>query len=93
VLSGYLGSAEQGEQILEIVRQVKAANPDAWYFCWHHRAGPVTILRMVGKLYGVQRPDVRAHAAHRKLGTLFLVMPVTRLPSFRCAAWARTSGR
>ncbi|MBK4785943.1 MAG: pyridoxal kinase PdxY [Pantoea sp. Pent] len=33
VLSGYLGSAEQGEQILEIVRQVKAANPDAWYFC------------------------------------------------------------
>lgn len=33
VLSGYLGSAEQGEQILDIVRQVKAANPDAWYFC------------------------------------------------------------
>ncbi|ROR15329.1 pyridoxal kinase PdxY [Erwinia sp. JUb26] len=33
VLSGYLGSAEQGEQILEIVRMVKAANPNAWYFC------------------------------------------------------------
>ena len=33
VLSGYLGSAEQGEQILEIVRMVKAANPDAWFFC------------------------------------------------------------
>ncbi|SFN45962.1 pyridoxine kinase [Izhakiella capsodis] len=33
VLSGYLGSAEQGEEILEIVRQIKAANPDAWYFC------------------------------------------------------------
>ncbi len=33
VLSGYLGSAGQGEQILEIVRQVKLANPDAWYFC------------------------------------------------------------
>ncbi|MBM7341596.1 pyridoxal kinase PdxY [Pantoea coffeiphila] len=33
VLSGYLGSAEQGEQILEIVRMVKAANPKAWYFC------------------------------------------------------------
>ena len=33
VLSGYLGSAEQGEQILEIVRQVKAANPNAWFFC------------------------------------------------------------
>mgnify|MGYP000858234491 FL=1 len=33
VLSGYLGSAEQGEHILQIVRQVKAANPNAWYFC------------------------------------------------------------
>ena len=33
VLSGYLGSAEQGEQILAIVRDVKAANPNAWYFC------------------------------------------------------------
>ncbi|NCH57255.1 pyridoxal kinase PdxY [Cronobacter dublinensis] len=33
VLSGYLGAAEQGEQILEIVRQVKAANPQAKYFC------------------------------------------------------------
>lgn len=33
VLSGYIGSAEQGEHILQIVSQVKAANPDAWYFC------------------------------------------------------------
>ncbi|WP_075182083.1 pyridoxal kinase PdxY [Pantoea sp. 1.19] len=33
VLSGYLGSAEQGEQILAIVKRVKAANPQAWYFC------------------------------------------------------------
>ncbi|CAK9884916.1 MAG: Pyridoxal kinase PdxY [Candidatus Erwinia impunctatus] len=33
VLSGYLGSAEQGEKILQIVRQVKARNPKAWYFC------------------------------------------------------------
>lgn len=33
VLSGYLGSAEQGEHILDIVRQVKAANPQARYFC------------------------------------------------------------
>ncbi|AIR61921.1 pyridoxal kinase PdxY [Enterobacter sp. Ap-916] len=33
VLSGYLGSAEQGEHILSIVRQVKAANPKAKYFC------------------------------------------------------------
>jgi len=33
VLSGYLGSAEQGEHILSIVRQVKAANPQARYFC------------------------------------------------------------
>ncbi len=33
VLSGYLGSAEQGEHILSIVRKVKAANPQAKYFC------------------------------------------------------------
>ncbi|ANR77597.1 pyridoxal kinase [Kosakonia sacchari] len=33
VLSGYLGSAEQGEHILSIVRQVKATNPQAKYFC------------------------------------------------------------
>lgn len=33
VLTGYLGSAEQGEAIIEIVRMVKAANPEAWYFC------------------------------------------------------------
>lgn len=33
VLSGYLGSAEQGEHILSIVSQVKAANPQAKYFC------------------------------------------------------------
>ncbi|WP_435926612.1 pyridoxal kinase PdxY [Dryocola sp. BD613] len=33
VLSGYLGSAEQGEHILSVVRQVKAANPNAKYFC------------------------------------------------------------
>ncbi|CBA30604.1 pyridoxal kinase PdxY [Cronobacter turicensis] len=33
VLSGYLGSAEQGEHILAIVRQVKMANPQAKYFC------------------------------------------------------------
>ena len=33
VLSGYIGSPEQGSHILDIVRQVKQANPDAWYFC------------------------------------------------------------
>lgn len=33
VLSGYLGSAEQGHKILDIVRQVKQANPNAKYFC------------------------------------------------------------
>ncbi|WP_131863306.1 pyridoxal kinase PdxY [Biostraticola tofi] len=33
ILSGYIGSAEQGEHILDIVRQVKEANPDAWYLC------------------------------------------------------------
>jgi pyridoxine kinase len=33
VLSGYLGSAEQGEHILSIVRKVKEANPQAKFFC------------------------------------------------------------
>ncbi|PWW05760.1 pyridoxal kinase PdxY [Mangrovibacter plantisponsor] len=33
VLSGYLGSAEQGQHILRIVEQVKQANPSARYFC------------------------------------------------------------
>jgi len=33
ILSGYIGSSEQGEHILHIVKQVKEANPDAWYFC------------------------------------------------------------
>lgn len=33
VLSGYLGSAAQGDEILTVVNAVKAANPDAIYFC------------------------------------------------------------
>ncbi len=33
VLSGYLGSAEQGDEILAVVAAVKAANPAAIYFC------------------------------------------------------------
>ncbi|MDD9338344.1 MAG: pyridoxal kinase PdxY [Providencia heimbachae] len=33
VLSGYIGSAEQGKDILAIVQQVKEANPQAIYFC------------------------------------------------------------
>lgn len=33
VLSGYIGSPEQGERILEVVKQVKKTNPEAWYFC------------------------------------------------------------
>ncbi|MEG2830373.1 MAG: pyridoxal kinase PdxY, partial [Edwardsiella sp. (in: enterobacteria)] len=33
VLSGYIGSPQQGEHILQIVRQVKQSNPEAWYFC------------------------------------------------------------
>ncbi|EFA82554.1 hypothetical protein PPL_04242 [Heterostelium album PN500] len=33
VLSGYIGSPDQGSQILEVVRRVKAANPNAIYFC------------------------------------------------------------
>lgn len=33
VLSGYIGSPEQGASIMQIVRDVKAANPQAIYFC------------------------------------------------------------
>ena len=33
VLSGYMGSAEQGTAIVEIVKKVKQANPNAIYFC------------------------------------------------------------
>ncbi len=33
VLTGYIGSAAQGEAILAIVEMVKAANPRAWFFC------------------------------------------------------------
>lgn len=33
VLSGYLGSAEQGEEILDAVTRIKAVNPAAIYFC------------------------------------------------------------
>lgn len=33
VLTGYIGSAPQGNVILDIVKKVKAANPDAVFFC------------------------------------------------------------
>lgn len=33
VLSGYMGSPEQGNAIIDIVKQVKHANPKALYFC------------------------------------------------------------
>ena len=33
VLTGYIGSAEQGGAILDVVAKVKAANPKAWFFC------------------------------------------------------------
>lgn len=33
VLSGYLGSPEQAQEILDIVKQVKVNNPGAIYFC------------------------------------------------------------
>ncbi|MFM0718504.1 pyridoxal kinase PdxY [Paraburkholderia strydomiana] len=33
VLSGYLGTPEQAQSVLEIVKAVKAANPRAWFFC------------------------------------------------------------
>jgi pyridoxine kinase len=33
VLSGYLGTPEQAQAVIEVVKSVKAANPRAWYFC------------------------------------------------------------
>jgi pyridoxine kinase len=33
VLSGYLGTEEQGTHVLDVVRRVKAANPEAIYVC------------------------------------------------------------
>lgn len=33
VLSGYIGAAEQGEEILNTVARIKALNPNAIYFC------------------------------------------------------------
>jgi pyridoxine kinase len=33
VLSGYLGTPEQAQAVIDIVASVKAANPHAWYFC------------------------------------------------------------
>ena len=33
VISGYIGAAEQGNRILDIVSRVKKANPNAIYFC------------------------------------------------------------
>lgn len=33
VLTGYIGAAEQGGVVLDIVKKVKQANPGAWFFC------------------------------------------------------------
>ncbi|MDP8162762.1 pyridoxal kinase PdxY [Pasteurella skyensis] len=33
VLSGYIGAASQGSQILDVVAKIKAENPNAIYFC------------------------------------------------------------
>ncbi|MBE2893644.1 pyridoxal kinase PdxY [Spirabiliibacterium falconis] len=33
VLSGYIGAAEQGQEILNTVQQIKRLNPNALYFC------------------------------------------------------------
>lgn len=33
ILTGYIGSADQGNVILDAVKKVKAANPKAWFFC------------------------------------------------------------
>jgi pyridoxine kinase len=61
VLSGYLGSEEQGSQVLDVVRRVKAANPSAIYLCdpvmGHPAKGCVVPV-------GVQRHHAQLSAAH-----------------------------
>lgn len=66
VLSGYIGSPEQGEQILQIVREVRARNPQARYFCdpvmGHPEKGCV-VAPGVAEFYcqqAVQHSDVMA---------------------------------
>ena len=57
VVSGYLGTEEQGDQVLDVVRRVKAANPSAMYLC-----DPV----MGHPAKGCVVPEgVQAHHAHK----------------------------
>jgi pyridoxine kinase len=61
VLSGYLGSEEQGSHVLDVVRRVKAANPAAIYLCdpvmGHAAKGCVVPV-------GVQQHHAQLSAAH-----------------------------
>jgi len=67
VLSGYLGTEEQGEQVLEVVRRVKAANPSALYLC-----DPVMGHPAKGC---VVPPGVQAHHADKSAAHADVVCP------------------
>ena len=61
ILSGYLGTEEQGEQVLDAVRRVKRVNPSAIYMCdpvmGHPAKGCVVPV-------GVQEHHAKQSAAH-----------------------------
>lgn len=66
VLSGYLGSATQGNEVLYAVEQVKKRNPDALYFCdpvmGHPEKGCIVVPEVMDffKYSALQKADVIA---------------------------------
>lgn len=66
VLSGYLGSATQGNEVLYAVEQVKTRNPDALYFCdpvmGHPEKGCIVVPEVMDffKYSALQKADVIA---------------------------------
>jgi pyridoxine kinase len=89
VLSGYLGAPEQADLVLEMVRHVKAANPQAFYVC-----DPV-----LGDAGGFYVSEEIAHAVMHKLAPAadlltpnaweletIAEMPVTNVKEMRTAA-------
>ncbi len=62
VLSGYIGSAEQGQVVLDCVKKVKHANPDAIFFCDPVMGHPVKGCKVAPGVAEVHR-DLSVHAA------------------------------
>ena len=56
ILSGYLGTEEQGGAVLDVVRRVKAANPAAIYCCDPVRSPPsIRVSRVFSSRWGSRR--------------------------------------